>query len=320
MSHWTLFEPLDLSTFDFLSLGADAVGEVFSSSHFRESLGELTLDIFGDGLRFLDEEFLPVGDISGLALLASGEDLLEVLDAVWSVLRILSYYNPFTDDWDLEGLHDYLFRLADEFDGSTGDDGFEGGGGDDDIDGRSGIDSARYDGLRQDFSLARQAGSWQLADRRGQEGRDTLTNVERLHFNDGSLALDLDGHAGTVARLVGALFGKGSVGDAGLVGQGLALMDQGMSGAALAALALQTPQYLQRAGSGSHADFVRLVYTNVMGQAPSEAELNAYVQQLQGGQISQADLALLAASTAQLAAQIGLVGLQEQGLAYTPAA
>jgi len=319
MSHWTLFEPLDLSTFDFLSLGAEAVGEVFDSDHFRESLGDLTLDIFGDGLRFFDEEFLPVGDISGLVLFESGDEMLQVLDALWSVVRILSYYNPFTDEWDLEGLHDYLFRLADQFDGSAGDDGFEGGGGNDVIDGRAGIDSARFDGLRQDFALSRDGTGWQVDDRRGQEGRDSLRSVERLHFDNGSLALDLEGHAGTVARLVGALFGKASVADTALVGQGLALMDQGMSAGALAALALQTPQFIQRAGSSSHADFVRLVYANVMGQAPSEAELGAFVQQLQSGQTSQAELALFAAGTAQLAAQIGLVGLQEQGLAYTPA-
>lgn len=317
MSTWTLFEPLDLSTFDFLSLGADAMGEVFEDDHFRESLGEWTLDIFGDGLRFFDDEFLPFGDIEGLELSLADDEALQVLDALWSVLRILSYYNPFSDEWDLDGLHDYLFGEDDGFFGSAGNDGFAGRGGNDTVDGNGGIDTALFGGARSDFVLTRTASGWQVNDRRGVEGRDTLTEIERLGFDDGHLALDLDGHAGSVARLIGALFGPRSLADSGLVGVGLALLDSGMSEAELATLALESPLFAQRAGSHGHADFVRTVYANVTGTAPSHATLTHYVQQLESGQTTQTQLAWLAAGTDELAARIGLTGLEETGLAYT---
>ena len=41
----------------------------------------------------------------------------------------------------------------------------------------------------------------------GRDGTDTLERVERLHFADYAVALDLDGAAGATARLLGAVLG-----------------------------------------------------------------------------------------------------------------
>ena len=121
---------------------------------------------------------------------------------------------------DLDGLHDYLFREADRFNGSAGDDRMAGRAGDDTLLGQAGIDVAAYGGTRQDYTLTETATGWQLADRRGRDGTDTLVDVERLHFSDTGLALDLDGHAGSVARLVGTLFGPAGLARTDLVGAG----------------------------------------------------------------------------------------------------
>ena len=71
MSTWKLFKPLDVSTFDFLSLGSDAVADVLTSDHYRESAGRFTLDIFGSNLRYSHGELLPFGDISRIDLFDS---------------------------------------------------------------------------------------------------------------------------------------------------------------------------------------------------------------------------------------------------------
>lgn len=317
MSTWTLSKALDITSFDFLSLGAGAVADILKSDHYQESLGGLTLDIFGRGLHYSHGELLPLGDIFRIDLFDSLDEGLQIIDMVWSVLKILSYYNPITDRWDLEGLHDYLFEEADWFKGSSGDDWLAGRGGNDVLDGNAGIDVAEYRGARADFTLKHSTEGWQLADTRGNEGTDTLVDVERLQFNDGRVALDLDGHAGTVARLIGALFGKQALAKADLVGTGLSLLDHGSSAEAVSALAVGSDLFAQAAGSHSNVDFVRQVYRNVVGHEASDAEIAAYVDQLDHGGTTQAALALWASETALNAQQIDLAGLSETGIGFT---
>ncbi|MBI5259016.1 MAG: DUF4214 domain-containing protein [Burkholderiales bacterium] len=316
MSTWKLFQPLDVTTTDVLSLGADTIAQLLSSSLLRQTRGERTLDVIGSGLRLLDGKLLPIGEISRINLSDGLHEVLQVLDAGWSLLKILSYYNPLTDRWNLDGLLDYLFREADRFEGSSGDDRFAGHAGDDTLDGRAGLDIAEYSGLRAGFALTRSASGWQLVDQRGNEGRDQLIGIERLQFADGGLALDLDGHAGAVARLLGTLFGPTALTRADWVGAGLALLDQGLDTAQLAEMAASSSQFADQAGSHSNADFVRWVYRNVTGEVPTPAQLAPYVDLLDNGTYTQGALGLLASETSELAAQIDLVGLFEAGLPF----
>jgi hypothetical protein len=63
----------------------------------------------------------------------------------------------------------------------------------------------------------------------GDEGRDLAYDVERLLFDDGRWALDVDGHAGTAVKLLGAVFGPDSVRIEAYVGIVLQVLDGGMS-------------------------------------------------------------------------------------------
>lgn len=318
MSTWTLFHPLDVTSTDVLSLGAGSVSRLVSSSLLRQSGDGRTLDFIGSGLRLLDGRLLPTGDIDRVELFDGLDQVLQVLDTGWKLLKILSYYNPLTDRWDMDGLLDYLFQEADRFVGSGGDDCFAGHGGNDRIEGGAGLDTAVYDGLRSGFTLTRGADGWQLTDLRGGEGSDQVDGVERLRFSDLALALDLDGHAGTAARLLGTLFGPEAVARADWAGAALALLDQGVAASRLAELALGSAAFAEQAGSHGNADFVRWVYRNVTGEAPTPAQEAQYVALLDDGRFTQAELALLASQTVQLAERIGLVGLADTGLAYTP--
>lgn len=323
MTTINLFKPLDVSTPDFLARGFEGIVDIVSSSRLRFVDSGHTLDILGSGLRFVDGKLLPFGEIRRIDLFDALDETVELLDMVWSLLKILSYYDPITDRWDLDGLHDYLFREADRFTGSTGNDRMAGRAGDDTLLGQGGIDVAAYAGARQDYTLSETATGWQLADRRGRDGTDTLVDVERLHFSDIGLALDLDGHAGTVARLVGALFGPSGLARAELVGAGLQLLDQGSSPLELAGLALQSDAWAGHAGASgalSNAEFVRLVHQNVTGQAPDGAALAHYSGLLDRGDTTQAALALWASETPDLALRIDLTGLADSGLAFSPAA
>lgn len=129
-----------------------------------------------------------------------------------------------------------------------------------------------------------------------------------------SRAFDLQGAAGTVAKVLGAVFGPASVSNAVYAGIGLSLVDSGTSYEALMNLALG----VALPGARSNEDVVRLLHTNVVGTAPS-AETQAYFAGLiAGGQYTQASLAMLAADHALNLAHIDLVGLTRSGLEYLP--
>ncbi|MFN7086248.1 MAG: calcium-binding protein, partial [Burkholderiales bacterium] len=105
--------------------------------------------------------------------------------------------------------------------GGAGNDILTGGGGNDTLDGGADIDIAAYAGARSNLTLARTGSGFTLVDNTGAEGSDTLTAIERLQFADAKLALDLDGHAGSTVKLIGAIFGRQFVQNKAFVGAGL---------------------------------------------------------------------------------------------------
>lgn len=207
----------------------------------------------------------------------------------------------------------------DELHGAAGRDRLTGAAGNDLIDGGTDLDTALFAGPRSSHALARTASGWTVVDTAGTDGTDTLTGVERLAFgNHVNVALDLDGNAGITAKILGAVFGKSYLQTKEFVGIGLDLLDGGMIYQDVVALALRTDLFALLAGSRSNTDFVRLVYTNVIGVAPGPAELGYFVGLLNSGTYTQASLAYLACETLENAQHIDLVGLASTGIDYVP--
>lgn len=215
------------------------------------------------------------------------------------------------DQLEGRGGNDVLIGLdgADVLLGGTGNDTLIGGNGPDSLDGGSGIDIASFAGLRAGYALT--LGSAVVVQAAGhQADADSLTDIERLQFDDTKLALDLGASAGQVAKLLGAVFGRESVANTGYVGIGLGLLDGGMSYEALGLLALQA------AGSVSNDAIVALLWTNVVGGIPTSADKAPFVAMLAGG-MSPGALAVLAADSALNQTNIDLVGLTLTGVTYT---
>jgi hypothetical protein len=179
-------------------------------------------------------------------------------------------------------------------------------------DGGGGIDTFIFTGTRSQYTLTNQGGgSLRLADTvTGRNGTDSLSNVERLQFSDVSVAFDIDGNAGKVAKILGAIFGPNSVSNKNYVGIGLDLIDDGMSYEALAALAVSA------AGKSSSTDICTLLWTNVIGSAPASADIAPFKAMLDSGQMSIGSLAALAADTSFNTTNINLVGLSQTGIEY----
>jgi len=176
-------------------------------------------------------------------------------------------------------------------------------------DGGGGIDTVQYGASRGSYTVSGNASSLQVS---GSNVSDTLSNVERLAFTDDKLAFDLSGNAGIAAKILGAVFDAPAIANAGYAGIGLSFLDAGTSYQDLMTFALDA----RLGGARSNAQVVDLLYTNVAGVAPTADQAAPYVAQLNSGALSQGALGVVAAETAENAAQINLVGLAQTGLAY----
>lgn len=138
---------------------------------------------------------------------------------------------------------------------------------------------------------------------------DTLTNVQRLAFTDGNIALDLNGNGGRAVKILGAVFGNLNVSTKKLIGAELNLLDNGTSYSDAMALTLQF------AGLKTNDDIVAMLWKNVVGTIPTADEKAPFVHMLDNG-MKIGDLGVMAADTALNAVNIDFIGLQDTGIAY----
>jgi len=150
-------------------------------------------------------------------------------------------------------------------------------------------------------------------------GKDRLSLVERLQFTDTTIALDLDGNAGIVAKILGAVFGADQVSNKEYAGIALDYLDnKGYSYEDLMELALRA------AGCVTNENVVDTLYENVVGVAPLPEQAQPFVAMLEGDNPvhTWGSIGVMAADLTLLTDQIGLTGdnatLYATGLAYTP--
>ena len=207
-----------------------------------------------------------------------------------------------------------LVQFLDKTVNLVANDTFKGQPGTDLIDGGLGTDTVIYSGPLEQYTVNKSGNRYIVSEPTGSDDTDYLTNIERLQFKHSKLALDVaNGPVADGAKLIGALLGPAFVKDKALAGIVIGLMDQNYSAEFLATLGLATPLYLGMTGSSSHADFVKHVFTNVVGRQPLANELNQYVGMLENGSATQASLAVMAANTDLNTARIDLVGLIQHG-------
>jgi methionine-rich copper-binding protein CopC len=203
---------------------------------------------------------------------------------------------------------------ADTLVAGPGGDTLRGQQGDDILDGGTGIDVAVYSGATGDFLIqALDNGGWILTNDRGAQGRDLLHSVERLRFDDGTWAIDMDGSAGLTVKTLGAVFGKAMAGNGSYIGIGLGLLDGGMETLPLMQLALNAAL---GTANPSNPAVVDLLYTNLVGVHPGPADMNYFTGLIQSGEFTQASLALLAAEHPLNLGNIAWVDLVGVGVGY----
>lgn len=121
---------------------------------------------------------------------------------------------------------------------------------------------------------------------------DTLDSIERLQFEDGTLAFDTEGTAGQMFRLYQAVFGREP--DAEGLGYWVRHQDAGQSSFEdVARSFMASPEFEQRYGSEdelSNADFLDLLYQNVLGRDPDADGFAYWTDKLDTGQTNFGDL------------------------------
>ncbi len=186
-----------------------------------------------------------------------------------------------------------------------------GGEGNDRLVGGKGRDKAVVEASLEKLQVRKVGSEWTVTDTEGTEGTDTLDGVERILTLEGGIALDVaaDEEAGQVALLLGAVFDQEEGLDASYVRVGLDLLEQGVSTDELIGLAFDV------LGVSSPADIVDLLWTNIIGEAPTGEQAQPFIDLL-NGEMTVAELTSLAMLTDLNQAQINFVGLQETGIVF----
>jgi len=177
------------------------------------------------------------------------------------------------------------------------------------VDGGAGIDTVVIPAtLGQTYVQSQNNGSFTLQ-RLTDGAMLDVTRVERVTFNDTKLALDLNGHAGEAAKLLGALGGPALLANKGVVGEVIRLLDAGASSQTIAGLGLQL------LGASTPTQIAQTLWTNVVGRAGTDGELKLLTDIMAGG-VSASELTVMAANLELNAVRIDLVGLAGKGIEF----
>jgi serralysin len=198
---------------------------------------------------------------------------------------------------------------ADMIVGNSSNNVITGGSGGDTIDGGAGIDQAVYTENFADVSLVKSGDAWNIT--LGTD-KDTLSNIERLKFNDKHLALDLDDHAGQIVKILGLLLGKDQATNKAYVGAGLKLLDDGMTYEQL----MQTALEVVLGDNVSSLSVVEMIWGNLIGSPTPTDNISQYSALIDNGTYTSAQLAMIAADNSLNTIAIDLVGLAQTGVEY----
>ncbi len=183
------------------------------------------------------------------------------------------------------------------------------------VDGGSGADMVVLTGPRSLYQLSQSGNTITLQSKAFAGGIDTLLNVERLQFDDVTLALDIAGNAGQIYRLYQAAFNRTP--DAQGLGFWMDHKDSGMSLNEIADYFTHSPEFQKLYGSNlSNAALVNKLYQNVLhraGDAGGVSFWNDYLDHRGGTQAQ--TLAYFGESPENQAALAPLIG---SGFSYTP--
>jgi hypothetical protein len=213
------------------------------------------------------------------------------------------------------GLKGYTFTTAPAVaDGGDGDDYLIGTLNGAALHGGAGVDTAIYGGRYSDHTIVAHDGVIEISHGKTSASKDVLDGVERLSFDDASIALDINGAGGQAYRLYQAAFNRAP--DQAGLGYWIARMDDGVSLNTVANGFVSSAEFAGLYGNAaSDTAFITLLYNNVLHRAPDAGGQAYWLDVLQQGLTRAQTLAYFSESNENQAALIGIIG---KGFEYIP--
>lgn len=225
---------------------------------------------------------------------------------------ILSNDKSSVEIWRNESINKHIYKAnfgGDILVGSTGNDIFIQTTGHSKFIGNGGIDTLQLTLDKNKYSIEISDSKILVSQIDSEKNSVELLGVQRIKFSTYSIATDINGNAGNVAKILGAVFGKDAIQNKGFVGVSLSLLDNGMSTRDFASLALAVK------GASTSEQIATTLWTNIVGKTPTAAE-NASLVDIMDSGVSAGDLTMVAADLALNHLNVDLVGLSQNGLAY----
>jgi hypothetical protein len=197
-------------------------------------------------------------------------------------------------------------------DGTTNADVFTPGAGNNAIDGKDGLDRAVYNAGHANFTVHKEVFGFTVTDKVGNNGVDTLFNVERIQFNDAWVALDIDGVAGQAYRLYQAVFDR-TPDEVGL-GFWIRAMDNGWTLKQIAGEFMKSKEFNDMYQSDpSDQFFITKMYEHVLHRAPEGQGYQWWLDNM--NKVTRADVLAFFTESPENQAQV--IGSVQGGIAYT---
>lgn len=271
---------LDFTNPDSMDVG-DWVGQpTVSANSVSVPTNAGVFKLSGSGFAFNPQNGQASGTVSGVSFSQNGSVMATITDLSISASEALSYANVQHGAYILV---DRLLSGNDTFQLSGANDVVVGLAGSDTIDGGGGVDTIVYSLSSSNYRIQHVDGG--IAVRQNGGGTDTLFNVERIQFADQTLALDIEGVAGSAFRLYQAAFDRtpdtaglsywiheldNAKGDMAWMANNFIISDEFRS-------TYGTPEGV------SNADFLNLVYNNVLDRAADGQGFTYWMNELDNG-------------------------------------
>ncbi len=199
------------------------------------------------------------------------------------------------------------------------------GAGNNAVDGGAGIDTVVYAGSKNNFTITKADWGFDVVDKTGANGHDSLINVERIQFDDGFVAID--DNAAQIYRLYSATYGREP--DAAGEGYWLSRMDANTSIQQISREFMLggdgkgQPEFVQMYGANSSdSTFLTQLYHNILGRDPDAAGYQYWLDVMNNytadKTILRGQMLIDFSDSPENLQKIALVGTLEHGVSYVP--
>lgn len=182
--------------------------------------------------------------------------------------------------------------------------------------GGKGLDTVVYDGERSSFVIEKWAQGVMVTDK-VTGAMDTLQSVERVQFDNLSVALDvgLNEKAGSLVRLYKTSFGRSPDGEG--LGFWMKAIDNGLALTEIASSFIESPEFASLYGADvDDGLFITNLYVNVLGRFPENEGFQWHLSNLKTGAVSREQTVINFSESEENFLQ--LIGTLQGGVEYLP--